>query len=430
MIGHVQRGNEYLPIHETVAFTDIEDDGFTVESISITRGRRDEFERTPTGTCTIQMNTQAETDMFFLVGLHIRVRLWNPVLETWTVVFRGNIVNVAWDVDPSQMVTRVELSCADLFDYLANYELAVGTAGFTPPAESEGNIFYEDAQVDDRIRAALGDAGVPSSMTEIFSGNVNVQETVYPPRTSALEVLQDAAEGEWPGVANIYVSKTGIVTFHGRRARFFPDVAEYNINEWNVGDGAEILVNPTDTAQIRSLSYVQDKSLIINAACATPQNIADADIPGQLITDTASIEQYGVHSWSAENLVTAGHKLGFTDAEQECQLFGQYYVDNYAVPRTRVTNIAIRSLRPTDHRAPYTWRVLTEPEISDILHVTTTQPGGGSASTGGVVGDFFIEGIRYDVKPLNEAYDDVTVSFDLSPKAYYDDNPFDSDEFS
>lgn len=424
------------PIGETNTWTDIEDDqNVTVEQVTITRGRRDEFERTPTGTCTILMNSRDEFIGGNFDAVQTRVRLWNPVLETWTVVFRGIVTDATYDYDPSQYVVRIELTCVDLLDYLAGFELdpsAQGYPGSKPDYVSAGDVYYIDQQVDERIAAALDDAQVPAAFREIFTGNVNVQETVYPPRTSALEVMQDAAEAEWPGVANIYVNKEGVVTFHGRRARFFPEVAEYDIDEWNIGDSVRLATNPLNTAQIRELSFRHDRAMVINSALATPEGIEDEDIPGQVVTDAGSITQHGLHSWSAENLLTAGHKLGTTDALEETLLFAQYYVSNYNNPQPRVTNIAVRSLRPTDGRGPYTWRVLTEIEISDIVHVYTSRrdldPFSDDGWADALQDSFFVEGIRYEIRPLTPDYDDVRLSLDLSPLALYASNPFTDDE--
>lgn len=428
--GIVQKGDSLSPIGEST-FSDIDGDGvLTVESVSITRGRRDELERTPTGTCTILLNSRILFTSSMFDALQVQVRLWNPVLNTWTVIFRGTVKEASWDYDPSQRVARIEVVAVDLLDYLAGYELDPvlnGDSGLKPGSVSEGDVYYIANQVDERITAALDDAEVPAASRDIFTGNVNVQRGVYPPRTSVLEVMQDAAEAEWPGVANIYVSKAGVVTFHGRRARFFPDVAEYDIDEWTIGDHVEMAADPTGTAQIRGLSYIRDQSMVINSALATPEGIDDEDIQFQFVTDSGSIVTHGLHSWSAENLLTAGHKLGTTDALEETRLFAQYYVDNYAAPRERVTNLVVKSLRPTDPRAAYTWRVLTEIEISDIIHVMTSYQDEFGAQPA-LQADYFVEGIRYEIRPLTPDYDDVTMTLDLSPAEYYTTNPFEDDE--
>lgn len=37
----------------------------------------------------------------------------------------------------------------------------------------------------------------PAALTDIFTGNVSVQSTVYPPRQTLLAVIQDAADAEF-----------------------------------------------------------------------------------------------------------------------------------------------------------------------------------------------------------------------------------------
>ena len=113
----------------------------------------------------------------------------------------------------------MQVELVDALDYLAGVELVPGTAGQPPPStDSEGDVYYELQEVDDRIVNVLGNAAWPSSLSTIFSGNVFVKETFYPPGTTALAALADAADAEFPGVANVFVDKLGNVTFHGRHA--------------------------------------------------------------------------------------------------------------------------------------------------------------------------------------------------------------------
>src|SRR5581483_4630352 len=169
-------------------------------------------------------------------------------------------------------------------------------------------------QVDDRIKAALADGGWPDSdlLQNIFSGNVIVQDTVYPPRTQILSVIQDAADAEFPDVANFFMSKDGKATFHGRLARFNPSA--YGLGSWACGDLVAFNAASGTTALISSLLFARDKKDIINAAMATPQGIQDPDIRGQFAFDVASLETYGVNSWSAENLLTRSEDVTGLDA--------------------------------------------------------------------------------------------------------------------
>ena len=93
-----------------------------------------------------------------------------------------------------------------------------------------------------RINQALADANWPSGLTSIFTGNVNLHETVYSPGESILTVIHDAADAEFPGVANFYVDRYGVVCFHGRLARFNPSsvassATHWDFHVWNLGGG-------------------------------------------------------------------------------------------------------------------------------------------------------------------------------------------------
>ena len=108
-----------------------------------------------------------------------------------------------------------------------------------------GNVFYEDDPVTGpqiRINQALADANWPSGLSSVFTGNVNLNETVYSPGESILAVIHDAADAEFPGVANFYVDRYGVVCFHGRNARFNPsstasDATHWDFHVWDVGLG-------------------------------------------------------------------------------------------------------------------------------------------------------------------------------------------------
>ena len=411
-----------------------------VARYSIQRGRTDELERTPTGTATVEFNdtqglldpTNVSSPYWGLVdGKQAAIGLWNPVTSAWTTVFRGFIEGYDVTVDPSQVTSRVSLGLVDALDYLAGVEMTTYPAfGNALPADVDaGNIYYGDTtrsrvgvvfKVRDRIEAALADAGWPTALQTIFSGNVTVQDTVYAPRSTTLQAIEDAADAEFAGgVANIYVSKDGKITFHGRLADFEPDVvaaragASWNYTVWKAGDGAAILAD-SSTAQIRELSFSRSRKGIVNSASATAQGIADSAIAAQLVEDTTSQGLYGVRSWSAENLLTATGLLTGNQPEAETKLFATYMVDNYKEPRTRVNRISFKSIAPSDTRAAATWDLICGIEISDTISLTTSHPGGGGFSE-----DFRVQGLTYDVEPLNPDYPLVTLTVDVSPVPYY-----------
>jgi hypothetical protein len=427
-------------------WTRLDDDAGLVASYSIRRGRVDELQKTGTGTAVVELNDvdglfdhSNVLSPFFTSGIDGKqagLALWNPVDAEWETLFRGFIDAYQFEVDPSGVVTRVEVELVDGLDYLAGVELAPGTAGHTPPPGSEGDVFYENAEVDVRIATILENTGWPTGpLSTIFSGNVEVKSVVYPPGTSALAALEDAADAEFPGVANIYVDRKGVVTFHGRHARF--DIAGtidglepgvWDWHNWRAGDGSITSID-TSYAQIRRLGYSRSRKSIINAAMALPDRngekaLTAAEIEGQIEAHPTSIEKYGVHSWSAENLLTArqlGTVISPTNNDlTETKKFADYYLANYAVPQSRITQLGFRSISPDDSRGPATWRLLTGVEVSDVVTLKTDHPGGG-----GFDQDFFVEGITYEVRPLRPEYADVTLSLDVSARSHYADDPFD-----
>jgi hypothetical protein len=400
-----------------------------VTRVSIRRGRADELDRTGTGQANVSLVYTGGTISDY-VGADVSVVLANPHGGSGTV-FTGIVDDQAYSLRPSQVATDVELTCVDALDFFAGIELAPGVNGILPlpAAVDDGNIFYEQqlpgplggsTVLEGRIGTAIDESGWGGPV-ELFSGNVQVRDTIYSPRTSLLTVIQDAADAEFPGVANFFVQGDGTVTFHGRLARFNPSDPQYNIETFTAGDGAACVGN-SGMARINRVNLGSSRQRIINAALATPQGIADADIENQIVTDATSISTYGLRSWSAENLLTWFDELngpfGGT-AQEEANAatlqFAQYYVDNYASPQIRVEGLTFRSRRPEWANSAATWALMCGADISDILTLTVSNPGITLSAV-----DYFIEGIRMELEPLNGDYANVTATYDLSPRAYWD----------
>ena len=89
-------------------------------------------------------------------------------------------------------------------------------------------------------------------------------------------------------------------------------------------------------------------------------------------------------------------------------------MDNHAPPRTRVSQITFRPISPTHFNGPALWNLVCGIEIGDVVHLNTTHPGGG-----GFDEDFYVEGLHYDAVPMRADYPEVTLTLDLSPRAYY-----------
>jgi hypothetical protein len=74
-------------------------------------------------------------------------------------------------------------------------------------------------------------------------------------------------------------------------------------------------------------------------------------------------------------------------------------------------------MSPVQPHAAATWNLLSLIEIGDLVSLTVGSPGGGGFTDEG----FFVEGIHEQVQPLGADYDDVTLTLDLSPQAYFTD---------
>lgn len=242
---------------------------------------------------------------------------------------------------------------------------------------------------------------------------------------SMLVVFHDAADAELPGVGQFFVDKYGVVCFHGRLARFTPaavaaTATHWDFNEWDLGTGGAQITWP--------FSVQKARRMIRNAAMCYPQALADgtqfpvADRVNQVVTDGTSIGIHGVRSWSAEYLITKdGITSGLTGPE-ECLTFANYIVQNYATPQSRLSQVTIKPLRPTDPRAAAIWGVLCGVDISDQVTVVMDHPGGG-----GINQTYFVEGITETYRPLEKdldtGYPFVEMTLDLSPASYWTTQP-------
>lgn len=438
------------PLEPNPTWTRIDDTENLVAGIDISRGRQTETEHTDTSTAVVHLNDTAglfdpsnSGSPYFgeLDGKQIALSLWNPVASEWVLQYRGVIDNYGWNFHPAvnadmePLVSNIAVECVDVFDYLGGVEMIPGLFGqIPPPPGSEGVVWYEDGDVQTRIENLLTNAGIDPDMAVVFTGNVDVQETKYDAGDSILVALRDAADAEFPGIANVYTDKQGRFVFHGRRARFAPETVsganpdKWSFRRWKAGDGAAILLDP-DRAQIRPpLQWGRPRSRIVNAAMCYPRfpirglgggTFAEEDIPGQIVVDATSKTAYGYRSWSALDLITlAGTTTGNTAAE-ECRLFAEWRVANYKDPRTIIESLSFKAIRPTDDRAEVTWDLICNQDISDIVNLKHGYPGGV-----GISEDFYIEGSEMEIRPLNPDHDMVTLTLNVSPSSYYNDDVF------
>lgn len=413
-----------------------------VTSYTIDRGRSFEADRTDTGRATVEIAdrdgildpTNSSGPFFGMIEplLQAGIASYNPVADTWNSRFRGFVDDLNYSFDPSQQVNKLTITLVDIFEILNAIEMQPGEFGDPPP--EGGIIYFAEAQVDERIEQVLGlpladplNAGIPAEWRVIFSGNVNLYAASYSAGQTVMEVIQEAADGEFPGVAsNVYTDRHGRLCFHGRLAKFDPEGVEANagdpdiwtFREFTAGDGAAVLAAPSITSHIRRFGFNRGLSKVINSAFATPNRatgtpLTDAEISAQVVQDLTSIGLRGFRSWSATDLLTKGHKAPLTSTDlEETHRFSEFMVANYKNPTNRVSEIAFMSKRPDSVGAGPTWNLICRSDIGDACAINIDSPGGGGFNGT----DFFIEGIHEECRPLNPEYDHITVTLDLSPR--------------
>ena len=163
---------------------------------------------------------------------------------------------------------------------------------------------------------------------------------------------------------------------------------------------------------------------IRNAALAYPQETDRGDLADFVVTDEASRAEFGTRTWTAENLKTLSGDG--TNAKEECMLFAQFIIDNYAAPFPQIRPFTIKGPHPESTFAAPTWELLTEVDISDAIEVTIAHPGAGGFNGG----EYFVEGLAYDIRPgpgmLDDSYPLITLGVDLSPASHWGVSPFPS----
>lgn len=439
------------PLVAQPTWTRIDGDPYNLGyTFAINRGRNNETEETGTGTCSISIHdpdglldpTNTTSPFYGKIKprLQAAVARWSPTTETWSTRFRGYVSRLIYEM-PISGIAEVTLELADAFDFFADIAMMPGDHGDTPPAASTGDIYFAGGStipaqnvfkhVDQRIIQALDDIGWPGTgngidvpnLRNIFSGNVSVQEAVYDRYSGFLQVVRDAADAEFPGLANVFMSREGVFTFFGRYRRFFPDRPEYGVNFWEAGGSAEALADDT-VALIQSFVFGLEKDDMTNRALALPQGVDETDVPGNLVEDATSITDFGLLPMDGlvDLLTWHGHNddLSETTAVEETLKFAQFYVDNRKTPYPRITQLVFTMRDPEQSSATANWALLQGVEIGDNITVTTTHRGGG-----GFAEDFFVEGITEVDEAMGE-YNKVTMTLTVSPGSWYSVNPFGS----
>jgi hypothetical protein len=391
-------------------------------------GRQSELDTTDTGNATVYFHDRANVlDANSLVGLQIMLQLYNPVTASWHIRWRGHIDDIEHGlVDmPNMPLANVALRCVGIFDYLGGVKIIPTVPISFGHSTVKGSVLYEDGRVDDRIFRLLDDAKIAAEMRVVFTGNVNVNETLYDPDDVILQGVRDAADAEFPGVATFYEDRFGRAAFHGRFARFDPEGTEagganWDFVRWLAGTREDVAGT---VAQIREFAFNRPRARIINSYVAWPradENGVEFDrtlIPSMVKTDAASITSYGHRGDEAPDLIIKQNFNNLNTGAMECELYADFYIQNYSQIRKAIQRVAFASVRPADPRAAATWDLMCRADISDAIALTIDEAGLAGES-------FFIDGIAVECRPLDPAYDLVTVTPNLTPASYYGTNVF------
>lgn len=368
-----------------------------------------------------------------------RLQVYNPVSGVFEPVITGHISNIKYVIAETGEYATCTITILDDLELLSRAEVIPGTSAGGTTGAASGNAVYQAQQVDDRLLAAVADASLayggtswPASRIRFASGNVALQQKSYAAKTTLLTVIDDAVDAEFPGVANRYCRRDGLLRFRGRYERF--DWQNYTValggdlNVWNVGDLAAFAVDNTRIVMQNGqesgagpFAFDRSDDNLVNAAYAAPANIKPSAVPGQLAKDTASIQEFGLCSISFEDLIVLhgdesnpGPQL---NANDETSQYAGYYVDNRKRPQNRPETLTFGTEDPA---GPYAnvWAFLTTVELTDVVKLKTTHPGGGGFPD--VV--HFVESIKGTCKPGPIPL--VSLQVEVSPGGYFSDDQF------
>lgn len=418
-----------------------------VAGFDLTNGRTTLLDVTGTGEATVYVNDRSglfdprnSSSPYYnkLQGRQIMLQIYDPVREVWEQQFGGTILGVSYDIDGSAVNAdgepinaSLQINCVDVFDYLAGFGLTPGLDGVAPahlPAGAGNGVWYaetsgEIGDITGRIPEVLEDANIDPARYVSFTGNVAGQAVKYDPDESALTALRDAADAEFPFIANLYVDRFGRVVFHGRYGRFDPDGLAADIDDpdvwdfhrWKVGDGAAIAGDAT-RAQIRVLSYIDSRDGIVNVAVAYPAYMKADQMPNQVYANTASINAYGKRAAPPmTDLLISRPITDSGDRYTETLRYAELLVKNQKDPVVAISACNLKSVTPTDARASVVWAMLSQVDVSDVVNVKVGYPGGTGLTGASPADDHFVEGRHIEVRPLQGGYDYVSLDLSLSP---------------
>jgi len=406
------------------------------------RGRNSEFDQTEAGTGQILLRNRdgifdplnaaspyTASDNLLPVR-QVRITANTPAHPTvYNPIFTGYVEGWGFERSGPRNATCT-LDLMDGFELLNNAEILI------TKNNKSGGHYFGPLHVDDRIIAALGFAGWPASRTSIFSGNVICQENNYDAGVSMLQVIQEAVESEFPGLANFYMDRSGNACFRGRGFRFDPFNTSWNTGKataaklWKFGDDGAIANfsgNPSYPSvgtliPMHNLQWTFNKEHLYNVCQVIPANLDPKAFYNQVVSDSVLAKRFGKRDLTINGLLTylangydwnGGPTIPQT-AAQECKRFATYYLQNYKHAAVRATALEVRSKFETD----LVWNFLVNVEIGDVVELYTLNPPG-EPTSGGFFGDqFFVDGIHNSVDAVGK-WPSWTCTLDLTPRGYF-----------
>ena len=139
----------------------------------------------------------------------------------------------------------------------------------------------------------------------------------------------------------------------------------------------------------------------------------------EIIENRVEYRRGSVTEWYVNT--RTGLEQGFTIASPPdggtvaTEKFGEYYVKNYNVQRTRLPQISFSTRDVGSHNASALWDFLSNVDISDKLTITTNHKWGGGLSSV----EYYVEGIHETHTPMNTRTDEVRMTIDLSPRSFF-----------
>lgn len=401
------------------------------------RGRNTEFDKTESGTAVIQVqnrdglfdplnqNSPYTASDNLLPLRQVRITANHPwAVDTYVPIFTGYIES--WEYErQGPRGSLATLHCVDGFELL-------NLAQVQPiKNQASGGQYFVELHVDDRIQTALDLAGWPLARRLISGGRTTVRAVTYDVGATMLQVIQDAADADFPGLANFYIDKSGNACFRGRTFRFDPFNPSHNAGGFRASnlyvfadDGAYEKYGsdrvtwsgvPFDSfLPMFNLTWEYNRQHLYNYVTVMPQDMLPENYWRMLVRDVDSARRYGKRDLSITDLiVAAGDAVDgnpVQSAAQVCKAYAMYYLQNYANPRVRATQLEVHS----KFEDQGVWDFLVNVEIGDVISLYTVNPGGG-----GFFGDeFFVDGISNVVDAEGDWPKWVT-TLDLTPRAFW-----------